>query len=122
MDQKEINKVKDDVTKSLKNKFSNKGGFARQVKKAKRHLPRKTLKAASVIEQAEENLKHPRLRKLVDEQKVAKARRDLIYATGKADPTAERSKFWFSWASGLVVNLLLAMAVIFALANWLGAF
>lgn len=122
VDQKDIDKVKNDVAKSLKDKFSNKGDFARQIRKAKRHLPRKSLQSAAVIEQAEANLKHPRLRKLVDKNQVAKAKRNLLIATDKADPAAQRSRFWYSWASGLVINLILALVVIFIAAKWVGAF
>lgn len=120
MDQNEIIKAKDAVAKILGAKFANKGDFARQISKAKRYLPRKTVQQAAVIEQAEADLKHPRMRKLVDQKRVAKAKREIIHAAKNADPAADRSKFWYSWASGLIINLILGMAAIFVLANWLG--
>lgn len=119
MDQNDITKAKEAVAKSLGAKFANKGDFARQISKAKRYLSHKTLQQAAVIEQAEADLKHPRMRKLVDEKQVAKAKRDLIYAAKQADPVADRSKFWFSWANGLVINLILGMVAIFILAKFL---
>ncbi len=120
MDQKEINKAKQAVAKTLGAKFANKGDFSRQVSKAKRYLPRKTVQQAAVIEQAEADLKHPRMRKFVDKKQVAKAKRDLIYAANKADPAADRSRFWFYWASSLTINLILGMIAIFVAAKWLG--
>ena len=66
VDQNDIIKAKEAVAKSLGAKFANKGDFARQISKAKRYLPYKTLQQAAVIEQAEADLKHPRMRKLVD--------------------------------------------------------
>jgi meiotically up-regulated gene 157 (Mug157) protein len=120
VDQKDITKTKEAVAKSLGAKFANKGDFARQIRKAKRYLPRKTIQQAAVIERAESDLRHPQMRKLVDQKQVAKAKRDLIYAANQADPTADRSKFWFSWASRLVINLIIGMAVIFVVAKYLG--
>jgi hypothetical protein len=121
VDQKQIIKAKEAVAKTLEAKFANKGDFTRQISKAKRHLPHKVAQQAAVIEQAEADMKHPRMRKLVDERRVAKAKRDIIYAANQADPAAERSKFWYSWACSLIINLILGMVVIFVLAKWLGA-
>jgi hypothetical protein len=120
VDQKEIIRAKEAVAKTLGAKFANKGDFTRQMSKAKRYLPRKTVQQAAVIEQAEADLKHPRMRKLVDKNRVAKAKRDLIYAANKADPAADRSKFWFYWGSSLIINLVLGMVAIFIAAKWLG--
>jgi len=119
VNQKDINKAKKQVLKSLGAKFANRGDFTRQIHKARRYLPRKSVQQAAVIEQAEAKLKHPRMRKLVDEKKVTKAKRDLIYAVNQATPVADRSKFWFSWASGLAINLILGMVAIFITAKWL---
>ena len=120
MDQAEIIKTKQAVAKSLRAKFANKGDFTRQISKAKRYLPRKTVQQAAVIEQAEADLKHPRMRKLVDPKQVAKAKRNLIYAANNADPAADRSRFWFTWASSLAINLILGMVAIIILAKFLG--
>ena len=120
MDHNEIIKAKNAVAKTMRGKFANKGDFARQISKAKRHLPRKIIQQAAVIEQAEADLKHPRMRKFVDGKQVAKAKRDLIYAANKADPAADRSKFWFSWGSNLIINLILGMVVIVIFAKFLG--
>jgi len=120
--QRDIDKAKSQVAKSLKDKFSNKGDFARQIRKAKRHLPRKAAANAEIIQSAEANLKHPRMRKLVDKRQVAKAKRDLIQAADKADPAAARSKFWYGWFSSLIINLFISMAVILILAKMMGAY
>jgi hypothetical protein len=121
VNQKEIDQAKSQVAKSLEAKLSHRGGFAKQMRRAKRHLPRKLLKQADIISQAEENLKHPRMRKLVDRRAVAKAKRNLMQAADKMDPTAERSRFWYNWGSNLIINLVLGMVVIYGLSKWLSS-
>lgn len=121
MKQEELNQAKTQVARSLEAKLSHKGGFDKQMRRAKRHLPSKSLKNAEIISKAESDLKHPRLRKLVDKRKVAKAKRDLMYAADRLDIPAQRSKFWFTWGSSLVIKLILAVSIILLLSKWLGA-
>tara|TARA_R110002096_G_scaffold145492_3_gene303242 strand:+ start:15526 stop:15897 length:372 start_codon:yes stop_codon:yes gene_type:complete len=120
VNQKEIDQAKGEVAKLFEVKFAQKGGFAKQIRKAKRHLSRNALINADIIVQAEKDLKHPRLRRRVDKTKVTRAKRDLIHAADRINPAAQRSRFWFQWGSGLLIKISLGMVGIFVMAQWFG--
>lgn len=122
MSEKLIKSAKSDVSKALGDTYQVDGsGFEARVRHARRYLPWKAKQQADYLIQAEKDLKHPKLHKRVDAKKISQARKGLLRQTQGADPARDRSRARYGWASGLVINLLLATAVFYGILRWIGA-
>lgn len=118
-----IQSAKRDVSDALEETYDVKGNnYERKLRRARKHLPFRVKKDAEYLIEAEAQLKNPKLRRFVDTKRVASARDNVLRQTQNADPSRDRSRAIYGWASGLLINLMLATALIFGGAWYLGLY
>ncbi|GHA60597.1 hypothetical protein GCM10008927_27670 [Amylibacter ulvae] len=121
MAEHDIERAKTDISKALEETFEADGnGFERKLKQARQYLPRRARKDAAYLLEAEKQLKHPKFRRFVDQNRIKSARDNVIRQTRGVDLQADRSRARFQWGASLVLQLLLACALIFAFARFVG--
>ncbi|GLQ33912.1 hypothetical protein GCM10007939_01950 [Amylibacter marinus] len=123
MDSSEIEKTKSDVSQKLADKFSSKGGFASQLRKNKHKLPKTVVADAAIIEEAEHNLRHPKLRKRVDAQQVSNAKRRILTAADQVEVQPnDYQGVMVGWVGLVLAKLMGAAALIFGGGYYLGLY
>ncbi len=108
-----------DIAHLLRERLSIGGRSLReQMRRARRHLPRYLRAPAEVLSEAESLASHPKMRLLVDHERVAHAH-DLLRAYLIGVNVTERRKGWFLGALGsLVFNLILFFSLLAFFLKW----
>lgn len=117
-----ITRAQDEIGKALEEAYHADGKtYAKKLRQTRKHLPRRLVKDAEYLIEAEQKLKHPKTRKFVNQQRVQSTKRKMLRQTQGVDLDRDRSKARFGWWSSLVLQLMLAMVLIVAGARYVGA-
>ena len=92
--------------------------FERQLRKAGRLLPRKVRSEAAFLLQARTLMQNPKLARMVDQDRVAKAHQFVAEYLQSVDPVARRKDLILRTAALWSFYLLLAAGGVFAYASW----
>lgn len=123
MSKNTVETAQNEIGKALEEAYHADGKtYAKKLRQTRKHLPRKLAKDAEYLLQAEQQLKHPKTRKFVDQARVASTKRAMLRQTQGVDLDRDRSKARFGWWSSLVLQLIIAMVLIFGAAKYFGAY
>ena len=123
MSKNSIESAQKEIGKALEEAYHADGKtYAQKLRQTRKHLPRKLAKDAEYLLEAEQKLKHPKMRRQVDQARVASTKRAMLRQTQGVDLERDRSKARFAWGSSLVFQLIIAMALIFGVAKYMGAY
>lgn len=94
--------------------------FERQLRKAGRLLPRKVRSEAAFLLQARTLMQNPKLARMVDQNRIAKAHRFVAEYLQSVDPVARRKDMILRTAALWSFYVLLAGGCVIAYAYWRG--
>lgn len=122
MHKKEMDAAKAHVSSVLSNKFSAKGRtLERQLKAARRNLPKGALEEVEFLIDSDRKLRHPVLRSRVDPKRVDAISRSFDQRSGNFNRKREKSRAGYSLASSLILSMLASSFVFYAVLVWIGA-
>ncbi len=123
MSKNTIETAQNEISQALSDAYQADGKtYAQKLKQTRKHLPRKLAKDAEYLIEAEQHLKHPKMRKYVDQGRVDATKRAVLRKTQGVDLERDRSKARYGWWSSLVLQLIIAMVLIFGAAKYFGAY
>jgi len=110
-----------DLSRHLGEKLDVPGGDLRTVvARAGRLLPRRLRRDARYLVEAQEMAGHPKLAKLLDPARLARADARLRDHVRDRDPDRERVDRRLGWLAGLAFNMILLAALVIAVLYWRG--
>lgn len=122
MYKKEMDAAKANVSSVLSDKFSAKGRtLEKQLKAARRTLPKGAREEVEFLIDSEHKLKHPVLRSRVDPKRVEAISRSFDQRSGNYNRKREKSRARYSLASGIILSMLASSFVFYAVLVWIGA-